>query len=315
MTTDTLPDISVIVATIGRPERLGRLMECLAAQTFPSTSWDLCVAIDGSDAESVSVLSRWRDRLPRLRWVETGARGGPAVARNRALAETRGAVVAMTDDDCEPQPEWLAALTGFLADQPEVGVVFGRTVTDPSHLTPFSHYVENHQGEGHQTCNCAYRREVLDALGGFDERFPFAYLEDTDLFCRAEAITQTAFCADALVIHPPRETHWLAAARSMRRYEADFIFHAKHPALYRRRHQGHGPLRELLWTVAVKHAARQALAQRGWLARNPMLYARYLLSLVAGSALIWIRAPLWSSRHRSSEPPASGSGHAVGAGV
>jgi GT2 family glycosyltransferase len=288
----------VLGATIGRPEGLGRLLRRLAAQKLGADAFEVHVAVDGADPASETVLEEARALLPRLTWSRGDRCRGPAAARNRALAATRAPLVATTDDDCEPDPGWLGAFLRAFAARPEIGAFVGRTETDRDRLTPFSHYVENLAGEGHQTCNSAWRRPLLDELGGFDERFPAAYLEDTDLYCRAQRVTKIAFCPEARVFHPPREVGVLAFARGARKYESDFIFHAKDPALYRSRHAGRGPAAALLWDLGVKHSLKQLARHLPWLRRRPALYIRYLLALALFVLRLAAFVPGWRLRHR-----------------
>jgi len=304
-----MTDLAVIVATVGRPERLERLLETLSQQDLPPDRFELFVVIDGSHTESVEVLRRWREQLPQLRWQETGHRRGPAAARNVAWRATSGKIVAMTDDDCEPDAGWLSALLAAFEQDPELGVALGRTVTDRSRVTPFSHYVENHAGEGHQTCNSAYRRAVLEQLDGFDERFPAAYLEDTDLFCRATRVCRHQFVRDALVVHPPREAGIKDVARSALKFESDFIFYQKDPKLYRSRHEGRGPLVTVLLDVSIKYALKQVLIQGAWLRRRPLLFARYAWAMFLFAVNLWLHLPEFWFRHRD-----TGSGVGVLAG-
>lgn len=300
--------ISVIVPTAGRPERLERLLESLAAQTLPQSQWELFVAIDGTDARSVELLTRWQGRFDRLGWSESGKRQGPATARNRAWRNTEGAIVAMTDDDCEPQPGWLAAFVEAFRHRPAAAGLVGCTLTDLASVTPLSHFVENRSGEGHQTCNSAYRRWALEEVGGFDERFPGAYLEDTDFYCRVTQLAPVEFIPEAVVIHPPRPTGVLDFARSARKYRSDFLFYQKAPELYRSRHEGKGPVPALLWDVGVKHTLKELLRHAPWLVRAPWLYLRYSTAMLLFTALLF--AEVARSARYLPAPPETGRGTA-----
>jgi GT2 family glycosyltransferase len=290
---------TVIVPTVGRPERLERLLGALAAQELSPRQFEVVVAIDGTHAASVHVLEQWRGRLPNLHWSDSAQRRGPAAARNRAWRMAAAPIIAMTDDDCEPTPRWLPELLAAFERESDLGVVFGRTVTDADRLTPFSHYVENHRGEGHQTCNSAYRRVLLEQLGGFDERFPAAYLEDTDLYCRALLITRVGFEPAALVYHPPREATVRDLARSAARFESDFIFFAKDPDLYRARHEQKGPFRTVLWDVSIKYTAKQLLRSFAHVRKNPLLVARFILGMALFDLHLWSRLPVYWLRYSS----------------
>ncbi len=299
-----MSELCVIVATAGRPRLLRALLDALRSQTVGTGAFDLHVVIDGGDPETETLL---REVSPswggEMGWSSTPVRRGPAAARNIAIAATHAPIVVMTDDDCVPAPGWLAAVEACMRRCPDAGFMFGKTVTQDDRLTPFSHYVVNLTGAGHQTCNCAYRRELLSRLGGFDERFPFAYLEDTDLFCRAREVAPYVFCEDALVLHPPRESGPAQVVAGYRRFEADFIFAAKSPQWYRTRHGGHGPLREVMGTVALRHTFRRLWDERRWLRAAPALYLKFAAAMVFAAVSLWCCAPIWAFRHRRASAP------------
>jgi GT2 family glycosyltransferase len=93
----------------------------------------------------------------------------------------RGAIIAFTDDDCIPDPGWLSA--GASAFAPGVAGVDGTIVVPlPDRPTDYERDAAGLTGAEFATANCFYRREVLAAVGGFDERFTAAWREDSDLF-------------------------------------------------------------------------------------------------------------------------------------
>jgi glycosyltransferase involved in cell wall biosynthesis len=146
---------------------------------------------------------------------------GPAVARNRGWQTSRASVVCFTDDDCNPSRRWLAEM---LAGLEHADVVQGTTLPNPGqegNRGPFSHtlLVLNESGY-YETCNMAYRRDVLERIGGFNEHFRYAYGEDTELAWRAkESGATTAFADRAVVYHDVTLSSWRAALRGVRRRE------------------------------------------------------------------------------------------------
>ncbi|HYD11018.1 MAG TPA: glycosyltransferase family 2 protein, partial [Acidimicrobiales bacterium] len=129
-------------------------------------------------------------------------RGSLGRIRNVAVGAASAPVVAFTDSDCVPEPDWLAALLVPLHD-PEVGVVQGVTRPDPtSPRRRFDATQELTSFTGrYEACNIAYRTEPLQRSGGFDESIGF-FGEDTaaGLSIR-RAGWQAAFAPDAVVHH------------------------------------------------------------------------------------------------------------------
>src|SRR5439155_15998009 len=106
-------------------------------------------------------------------------RAGPAIARNLAVAEARGEVLAFTDSDCIPEPGWLKAGVAALESDPRLGVVQGRTLPEDGvelgHLAATQHIT----GETllFECCNIFYRLCALRASDGFPEEMGF-FCED-----------------------------------------------------------------------------------------------------------------------------------------
>src|SRR5690606_10619854 len=86
------------------------------------------------------------------------------------------------------------------------------------------------------TANCFVRRTVLEAVGGFDERFRAAWREDSDLhFVMLERGLKLMKVPAAVVVHPVRPARWGVCLRIQRKSQYDALLYKKHPELYRRR--------------------------------------------------------------------------------
>jgi GT2 family glycosyltransferase len=225
------PSISVVVPTYNRAARLERLLRVMAEQQVAG-GFEVIVVDDASPDETPEVLERLRAALPmELRVVRQPQNRGPATARNTGWRAANGSAVAFTDDDCMPEPGWLAALVRALHD---ADIAQGKTVIDPSGagaVGPFGHTIEVLAETGfYETCNIAYRRQVLESLGGFDETFRMAYGEDTDLGWRGRSAgASTAFAPDAVVRHEVRPSDFVAHLRDLRRREGIVAAIKRHP--------------------------------------------------------------------------------------
>ena len=211
------PEISVVVATHNRAERLEALLAGLRRQTFPTSRFEVIVVDDGSTDATAEVLGREQDRGS-LRLTALGHREprGPGGARNRGWRQARAPVVAFTDDDCVPTPDWLEALLAPMTSRETI--VKGRTVPNPAEahrLGPYSKTVDISRDSPHfETCNIAYPRDLVERVGGFDESYPSPAGEDADLGCRAVAAGgEPTFAPEALVHHAVFERGPLGAFR------------------------------------------------------------------------------------------------------
>ena len=100
------PLISVVVPTRDRATALSRCLDSLTAQTLVDRL-EVIVVDDGSLAQDE--VARIVARHPRARLIRKGG-GGPAAARNAGALEARGSFLCFTDDDCEPQRDWVEHL-------------------------------------------------------------------------------------------------------------------------------------------------------------------------------------------------------------
>ncbi|MGH2906344.1 MAG: glycosyltransferase family 2 protein [Solirubrobacterales bacterium] len=113
---------SVIVPTYRRPEQLAGCLRALARQELPPDQ--VIVVVRAGDDVSSGVAKSDRGVIPDIVTVE---RRGQTHALNSALERAAGDIVAFTDDDAEPAPDWLARLVTHYAD-PKVGGVGGKVV-------------------------------------------------------------------------------------------------------------------------------------------------------------------------------------------
>jgi GT2 family glycosyltransferase len=205
--------IAVGVATCGRPDALARCLGALAAQ---STAPAQVVVVDQepSTEASAAVAS---SGLAGARYVEQ-PRLGLSTSRNQALALCEAAVLAVTDDDCSPDPSWLAAIAAALARAPAPDAVTGPVL--PSGEAPEGSFAislrrsdapVDHRGRAIPWSvgsggNFAARTAALRAVGGWDERLGAGSrgqaAEDAELFERLLAAGMSIrYEPDAVVRH------------------------------------------------------------------------------------------------------------------
>ena len=210
----TRPEVTVVVSTVDRAGWLTGLVDALEQQVG-APPFELVVVDDGSRDGTWDVLRKAADRTAlALSAVRLPVNAGAGTGRNRGVAEGRAPLVAFTDDDCLPAPGWLAGLVRGFA--PGVDVVQGRT--QPEDAPPPGPWARSLWVTAPtpwlETCNIAYRRSALDAVGGFDEDDPFfsrrgrgrGFAEDTWLgSCVLARGGRRAFAEDAVVHHRWRE--------------------------------------------------------------------------------------------------------------
>ena len=270
-------EISVVVPTYNQAALLARCLTALQAQGVPAGTFEVVVVDDGSTDATPELLRRQAAAWPALR-VLTQANAGPARSRNRGLSAARGGLIAFTDSDCEPASDWISRVINAFAAHPQATGIEGRVTTDDARVTPFTHQVENPSGGLFCTANVAYRREVLERVGGFDEDFFYGH-EDTDLALRVESLGPIVFDPAVHVVHPPVPVSFGKLVRRPTVWTCQVVLFAKHPRRYVDGH-GAGPFRVLLKHYGVVQLAQRVWRFRAWAWREPGTYLKFLWAML-----------------------------------
>lgn len=221
-----LPLFSVIIPTCHRNDLLGKCLDCLVpgVQTLPSEQYEVIVTDDGSQTTAQDMI---RDRYPWVKWVPGSCRG-PAANRNNGAKYAQGEWLAFVDDDCLPDPQWLEAFSQATVAQPSCLVFEGRTYVDRPRQTLAEISPANELGGYLWSCNFAIQRQLFESIAGFDERFPYAAMEDVELRQRLVKLGyKFAFIKTASVCHPWR--HRGGWTELKQHQEATLIYLSIHP--------------------------------------------------------------------------------------
>jgi GT2 family glycosyltransferase len=206
------PRWSIVIPTFRRPQLLAVCLQSLAELDYPRDAYEVIVVNDGGEPLDAVAHAFAPAMSPR---VIDQPNAGPGAARNRGAAEARGELLAFTDDDCTPEPRWLANLESQLSLAPDC-MVGGRVINilsgfrnvcsaasqslasylytyynrDPEHARFFT---SNNMGIA--------RRSFVD-FGGFDIAFHRASAEDRE-FCDRwiGAGRRLIYVPDAVVLH------------------------------------------------------------------------------------------------------------------
>jgi cellulose synthase/poly-beta-1,6-N-acetylglucosamine synthase-like glycosyltransferase len=113
----------VLVPSFQRPLDLARCLDALKSQRrLPE---EVVAILRAVDVESRAVVEQKRAGFPLLRTVLVSA-PGQVHALNSGLAASSGEIVAITDDDAAPRPDWLERAVKIFASDAAVGGVGGR---------------------------------------------------------------------------------------------------------------------------------------------------------------------------------------------
>jgi glycosyltransferase involved in cell wall biosynthesis len=124
-------DISVLVPTYHRPQDLLRCLNALALQT--KAPFEVLVVVRDTDTETFAALANFKtDTLPLKTLVVQEP--GQVAALNTGLSRAQGEVIAITDDDAAPRPQWLERIDAHFAGDHTVGGVGGKDIIHPQSL-------------------------------------------------------------------------------------------------------------------------------------------------------------------------------------
>jgi glycosyltransferase involved in cell wall biosynthesis len=210
----SLPVVTVVVPTFNRRDLVVQTVDALLSQTYPRDLVQIVVVDDGSTDGTAEVL---RDRYGEsIEVAHPSAKGFAAGARNVGIERAKGEIVAFTDDDCRPEPDWLAAIVAGFGGG--VALVQGRTIADPDQPRGrWARTITTPREFGlYETANLAVRRSALAALGDqpFNPAVPGELRrvigrrlgspgigEDVDLGWRVRRLGVTQFATHAVVRH------------------------------------------------------------------------------------------------------------------
>jgi len=253
---DPPPTLSVVLPCRNGAATIAVQLEALARQSWHG-SWELVVVDNGSTDESMQIVERFRDRLPALRVVDASAKRGIPATLNEGVRASAGRLVVFANDDDEVAEGWLAAMAAALERYDVVG---GRLEYDRLN-EPWAIEVRERPQEAGLLqwgfldylpfaagASLGVRRELHDAVGGFDEAMVPA-AEDMDYCWRLQqAGGRIGFAADA-VTHYRLRTSLRALFRQGAGYGVGHV-------LAYRKHRARGVPR-------VRHPWRRGA--RGWL--------------------------------------------------
>lgn len=210
--------VTVIVPVYNDEAGLTRCLRALEKQTLRQSLFEIIVVDNGSDIPP-------RIQAPANSRVLTETMPGSYAARNAGLMDATASIIAFTDADCIPEPDWLVEGLTYLDAHPDLSSVGGRIEVFPynaEHRTPIELYelmkafpqgkfVANHGYAA--TANLFVRNTVFEAVGPFNSALRSG--GDLEFGNRStNAGFRMEYTSSAVVRHPARRT-MSAALRKM----------------------------------------------------------------------------------------------------
>jgi len=198
-----MPKVSVVIPVYNSAKLLNTALRSVFEQTYPD--FEVVVVDDGSDDrdELDAVLASWGDSVHCVRQEN----GGPAKARNTAIAHATGELIAFLDADDEWLPEKLQRQVAYFEQYPQTGLlhtgVVGQAKREKTASPPRRAFCDLfHTAFFINTLTVMIPRRVLERTGGFDERRE-VHIEDWDLWLRIAAEHPLGYLPEPLALHRP----------------------------------------------------------------------------------------------------------------
>lgn len=171
--------VTVVLCVRNGENYLGKCIESLLNQSY--TDFTLVLINDASSDKTEIVIKKFDDK--RIKYFKNEERFGIAKSRNIGIASPRGEYIFFTDSDCIVSKDWIEQGLKYLKDPNYVGVEGKIVYVSEDYEPSFSDRTcRNYYGGQFTTGNIAYKRRVIESVGGFDERY--SYHEDRDLGLR-----------------------------------------------------------------------------------------------------------------------------------
>lgn len=215
-----LPFVDVVIPHLNDRDRLKTCLEHLAGQSYPADSFRVLVVDNGSKQPIDDLVAEFP-----FAGCTTETERGCGSARNRGVAETRGDVLAFTDSDCRPDPDWLLnAITRLQSGTVDIVAgeikVFAADESRPTDVELFDkvfgfetkRYAERkHFATG---ANIVVPREIFEKIGPFRNG---SLPEDLEWGRRAHGMgLRIRHAPEVIIRHPARRT-WAELKRKIDR--------------------------------------------------------------------------------------------------
>lgn len=185
-------NISIVVPTYNRKEKLKVCLESLFRQDYPQENFEIIVVDDGSSDGTKEMVADLSKKRPNLKFVSQLHRG-PAAARNLGIKEAGAEIVGFTDNDCILKDDWARKMVETHGSDEYAIAIGGWTRTDVHNIKAA---VSQFLSDGairtdingrteivfFPTCNVSLKKNKIKE--GFNEFFPLPAGEDLEFFWR-----------------------------------------------------------------------------------------------------------------------------------
>jgi glucosyl-dolichyl phosphate glucuronosyltransferase len=220
-----MPEVSVIISTYNRADSLRSTLESFREQESDGTDYEIIVVDNNSTDETCDVVASFGHAARQLNvyYCFEGTQG-VSYARNKGIATARGRLIAFTDDDIRPTPNWISSIRAAFDNFPNVDCIGGKVLPDSEtrfppwltqrHWTPLALMdlgdkpleLDVQNGPGLIGANLAVRAGVFNDVGYFDPKLQrvkdsIGSMEDHEFLLRLKRADKRIMYVPSLVVH------------------------------------------------------------------------------------------------------------------
>lgn len=271
--------VSVVIPTYNGVATLGAQLDALDCQDYTGDV-EVVVSDNGSTDGLEDFLAARVGRLP-VRRVDSSDRRGVSHARNVGVRESRGDFVLICDADDVVVPGWVGALVAAAADAELVGGPLDPSVINAGSelVWRFPHPIDRLPVKLRflpyaHGCNVGVWREVVDAVGGWEESYGPGG-EDVDFAWRLQLAGGRLVNVPGAVVHYRHRTDARGLSRQMAGYaEADVLLYRRFRGVGARRRPTVAAVRDLWWLVSRVPLLRRRDVRGLWANRAGQMRGR-----------------------------------------
>jgi glycosyltransferase involved in cell wall biosynthesis len=200
------PAVTVVVPVFNGASCIAACIEALLGQDYPGPTPELIVVDNASTDATPMILRQYGDRIKTLRVAQRGS----SPARNAGIIRARHELIALTDADCVPRPDWLRELVSASQADPVASFVGGsiRALKPTNAISAFAESLFDQRRAILEdkppyviTANLLVRRRDMLRFGLFNTAYPRG--QDTELAWRAHHVhnARFAYAEQAVVDH------------------------------------------------------------------------------------------------------------------
>ena len=192
-----VPLVSIVICVRNGEKYVGSCLESLLNQTFKD--YEIVIVDDASNDKTAEIISRFKDQ--RIKYFKNKQWLGIAKSRNKGLKHARGRYIFFMDIDCIVFKDWIKEGLSCFTD--DCAGVEGRIIYVSENYQPtFSDNVmENRTSRQFMTGNIAYRKDIIEAVGGFNEETH--YHSDREIGLKIIKHGRVCYNKNMIAVHPP----------------------------------------------------------------------------------------------------------------